>query len=171
MFEGFADEGDDLTLLFQVEDGSGNPKEPDAAPTYRVYGRNGVVASGTGSASSFESGSVNGASNASPIVISTPTAHGVSTGQPVTVANVGGNAAANGNFRATNVDSTHFSLQGSTGSGGYTTGGTWRTTGLYKVALTGSVLSSLEAGQTYTVVLTYAISSVVKTKTATFTVR
>lgn len=66
---------------------------------------------------------VTGATNASPIVITTA-AHGLATGDVVTIASVGGNTAANGTFRVTVVSSTTFQLDGSTGNGSYTSGGT-----------------------------------------------
>jgi hypothetical protein len=170
MFLGFIDEGAAATLLFQLRGNSNEPVEPDSAPTWRIFGANGQVASGTGSASSFESGSVTGATNASPIVI-TSAAHPVVTGQSVTVASVGGNTAANGTFIATYVGTNTFSLGGTTGNGSYTSGGTWKTTGLYKVALSGAVLNSFEAGRTYTVVLTFTLSGNIRTIEGTFTVR
>lgn len=170
MFLGFIDEGAASTLPFQLRGNSNEPVEPDAAPTWRVFGANGQVASGTGSASSFESGSITGATNAAPIVI-TSAAHQVVTGQNVTVASVAGNTAANGQFIATYVGVNTFSLAGSTGNGVYTSGGTWKTTGLYKVALSGAVLNSLEAGKTYTVVLTFTLSAAIRTVVGTFTVR
>jgi hypothetical protein len=67
---------------------------------------------------------ITGASNASPIVIASA-GHGLSTGQPVTIANVLGNTAANGAFTITKIDADHFSLNGSAGNGAYTSGGTW----------------------------------------------
>lgn len=67
---------------------------------------------------------VTAASNASPIAITTNPAHNFSTGQRLTIAGVGGNTAANGTWTITVVDSTHFTLSGSTGSGAYTSGGT-----------------------------------------------
>lgn len=65
---------------------------------------------------------VTGATNASPIVI-TSTAHGLVTGDRVTIASVGGNTAANGNWTITKNDANTFSLDGSTGNGAYTSGG------------------------------------------------
>ncbi len=170
MFLGFLDEGVAGSLLFQLRNASNVPVEPDSAPTFKVFGESGLIASGSGSASSFETGSVTAASNASPIVI-TAAAHAVTTGQSVTVASVGGNTAANGTFIATYVSSTQFSLNGSTGNGAYTSGGTWRTTGLYKVALAGAVLNSFEAGKTYTIVLTWLDGGTTRTIQGTFTVR
>jgi hypothetical protein len=66
---------------------------------------------------------VNGATNASPIVISTTASHNFNTNDTVTIDFVGGNTAANGTWVITVVDSTHFQLVGSTGSGAYTAGG------------------------------------------------
>jgi hypothetical protein len=66
---------------------------------------------------------ITAASNASPIVI-TSTAHGLATGDRVTVASVGGNTAANGDWVITKVDADTFRLDGSTGNGTYTSGGT-----------------------------------------------
>jgi hypothetical protein len=67
---------------------------------------------------------INGATNASPIVIQTSSAHGFQTGNDVDIKGVQGNTAANGRWAIEVVDSTHFRLLGSTGSGAYTTGGT-----------------------------------------------
>ncbi len=65
--------------------------------------------------------------NASPIVISSAN-HGLATGQVVTITGVLGNTAANGTWTITVVDQNHFSLNGSTGNGAYTSGGSWTPT-------------------------------------------
>lgn len=67
---------------------------------------------------------VSGATNATPIVITTTTDHALVTGSVVTVAGVGGNTGANGTFRVTVLTATTFSLDGSVGNGVYTSGGT-----------------------------------------------
>lgn len=66
---------------------------------------------------------VTSATNASPIVLGFSVAHNLSTGDDVYNADIAGNTAANGFFTATVVDSTHISLNGSTGNGAYTSGG------------------------------------------------
>ena len=66
---------------------------------------------------------VSAATNATPIVITTAAAHSLTTGQYVSIQNVGGNTAANGNWVVTVVDSTRFSLDTSVGNGAYTSGG------------------------------------------------
>lgn len=65
---------------------------------------------------------ISGATNASPISI-TATAHGFSTGQMVRISGVGGNTAANGEWLITVVNADTFELEGSTGNGTYTGGG------------------------------------------------
>lgn len=67
--------------------------------------------------------SVNGATNASPIVITTTAAHGLTTGDFVYIDGVGGNTGANGYFSVTVLTSSTFSLDSSTGTGAYTSGG------------------------------------------------
>jgi hypothetical protein len=67
---------------------------------------------------------VSGATNATPIVVATTAAHGVSTGDTVRISGVLGNTAANGRWTATSVDATHFQLNGSVGNGVYASGGT-----------------------------------------------
>jgi len=67
---------------------------------------------------------VTGATNASPIVITTGGGHLLHTGQTVSISGVGGNTAANGEWVVTVLTSTTFSLNGSTGNGAYGGGGT-----------------------------------------------
>lgn len=71
------------------------------------------------------SGSITGATNASPIVI-TSTSHGLVTGDIVNIADVGGTTAANQDgWSIVRVDANSFSLTGSNGNAAYTSGGTW----------------------------------------------
>lgn len=66
---------------------------------------------------------VNSATNASPIIVGTPTAHGIVDVSVVTVFGVLGNTAANGTWIAERVTATSLKLRGSAGNGGYTGGG------------------------------------------------
>jgi len=82
-----------------------------------------LVVSLTGSA-----GTIVGATNAGPIVIN-ETGHGRATGDVVCISSVGGNTAANNTYAnpywtITVVDPNNYSLDGSTGNGTYTSGGT-----------------------------------------------
>lgn len=70
------------------------------------------------------SGSVTGATNASPIVITTSANHGLPTGATVTVAGISGNTAANNTWVIENTGAKTFSLIGSAGNGS-SGSGTW----------------------------------------------
>ena len=77
---------------------------------------------------------ITAATNASPIVI-TAAGHGLTSGLQVQISGVLGNTAANGTFKVTVINANNFSLDGSTGTGNYTTGG--------KVSLTSPVLTNV----------------------------
>lgn len=62
------------------------------------------------------------ATNTSPITI-TATNHGLGTGDRVAISNVTGNSAANGVFTVTALNANQFTLDGSTGNGTWTGGG------------------------------------------------
>lgn len=63
--------------------------------------------------------SITNATNASPIVITTSSAHGLASGAVVSIQGVLGNTAANGVWIVTVTGSNSFSLNGSTGNGTY----------------------------------------------------
>lgn len=69
-------------------------------------------------------GTVAAATNSTDIVL-TSFGHNLQTGDLVQVKGMTGMIAANGAWRITVLDQDHFSLNGSTGNGTYTTGGTW----------------------------------------------
>ena len=73
---------------------------------------------------SAPTGTITGASDASPIVI-TSANNGLVTGDSVTIGGVLGNKAANGTFTITTLNQNQFELNGTTGNGTYTSGGTW----------------------------------------------
>jgi hypothetical protein len=66
---------------------------------------------------------ISAASNTSPVVLATATAHGRTTGDYVFVADTQGNIGANGYWQCVVIDPTHLSLTGSTGTGAYASGG------------------------------------------------
>jgi hypothetical protein len=81
---------------------------------------------------------VTGATNTSPISITTATPHGLQTGVQVTISGVVGNTAANGVFTITVTGLSAFTLNSSTGNGAWVSGGVVSTPGL-AVALNASV--------------------------------
>lgn len=71
-----------------------------------------------------QSYTVTDATFASPILITTSSAHGLVDGDQVYIQGVAGNNAANGSWIITKNDDTSFTLNGSTGDGSYLLGGT-----------------------------------------------
>lgn len=67
---------------------------------------------------------VTAASNTPPIAITTATPHGLSSGMQVTISGALGNTAANGTFSVTVISTTSLTLDGSSGNGTWTGGGT-----------------------------------------------
>lgn len=63
------------------------------------------------------------ASYTQPISIGAALPHGLTTGQTVNIYGVLGNTAANGTFTIAVTDPTHFTLNGTSGNGNYTSGG------------------------------------------------
>jgi len=67
--------------------------------------------------------SISAASNTTPIEITTSSAHGLSDNDFISVINVTGNLAANGYWQVTVTGTNTITLNGSTGSGTYLSGG------------------------------------------------
>lgn len=104
---------------------------PFTAGTYHVTNPvSGVGYSNTASVtvppSAIAGTTVTGATNASPIVITTQTNHGLTGSETVFISGVLGNTFANGFFNVIVTGAATFSLVGSHGSGTYTSGGTVR---------------------------------------------
>lgn len=93
---------------------TGGATPPHDPVLQSVFGQASTGVTGTGS--------VTGATNASPIVI-TQTAHGYTAGDAVYISSVGGNTAANGAWVIANTTTNTYELIGSTGNASYTSGG------------------------------------------------
>lgn len=72
---------------------------------------------------------ISAATNATPIQITTASAHGLSEDAEVTISGVLGNTAANGRWFVSVVSSVQFTLIGSIGNAAYTSGGSVTTSG------------------------------------------
>lgn len=94
--------------------------QPDApgSPTYSN------AAGLTIAPSSTAGTAISNATNATPIAVTTSGSHALTTGDTVFIAGVLGNLAANGAFTVVVTSGTVFTLVGSAGSGGWTSGGT-----------------------------------------------
>lgn len=167
MFIGIFELGDTVYGTVVTKNTSGSPTNADSLPTYRVYGDAGLLVNGT--ASFKDTGTVTGATNASPIVV-TSSAHGLSTGTRVTITGVSGNTAANGTFDITNASSSTYSLDGSTGNGSFSGNGTWNVSGLYKFSFDASGANGFASGGTYSIVLHYTVSGTAMSQVLTFSV-
>lgn len=132
--------------------------DADSAPTFRIYSETGAIADGT--CDVLDSGTITNVTAATPPVV-TDVDHGLATGQTIDVAGVGGTTGVNGVHTVTVIDADHFSLDGATGTGAYTSGGTWHVPGLYSATLDSSIRSALDPGKSYTLVV-YGIFSSVK---------
>lgn len=82
-----------------------------------------TVANASGPVSGVSNLGVTGATNASPIVVTTASAHGLASGDFATISGVIGNTSANGTWNITVLSPTTFSLNGSSGNAAYVGGG------------------------------------------------
>lgn len=154
----------DATATWAIANLPAFPVNSGSAKAY--YSAATLVVSTTGTA-----GAIIGATNAGPIVIE-ETGHGRATGDKVSISGVGGNTAANNTYAKpywtiTHVDANHYSLDGSTGNGAYTSGGTVYEVGPHwlrvgdEVVLSSSTLdvASVPTAYTYTVAGDYSAAT------------
>lgn len=134
------------------------PASPASNPSYRIYDGDSLVQNGTGFLVPADSGNVTGANTSSPITI-TSVAHGLVTGNIVTVKNVGGQTGANGTFAVTRLTDNTFQLVGSTTVGAYTSGGTWQVAGLYLFSVDLQPGSGFDVGGNYQVLVNWVEGS------------
>lgn len=153
-FQGYVRQGVARSFFLVLSEDDGSIAEPDQLPTFRIYGANGFVLNGT--CAYAETGTITGATNASPIVI-TDVSHGLTTGANITITGVLGNTAANADWRITYLTADTFSLDGSVGNGAYTSGGTWTTLALFTVSLSIADTQNFTPGESYTVVISYTV--------------
>lgn len=141
-------------------DGSDVPLDADALPTYRIYGPAGVLE--TGSVSYKDTGSITGATNATPTVV-TSVGHGLTTGTKITISGILGNTGANGTYVITKLTSNTFSIAVDTSGGSaYTSGGVWHVTGVYDIALSPTTGKNYASGGVYNVFVYAAYSATAK---------
>lgn len=82
-----------------------------------------IVASSSGAVGGVTNLAISNVSNGTPIQVTTASAHGLSTGDTVTVQGALGVPAANGTWTITVLGANSFALNGSVGSGTYLGGG------------------------------------------------
>lgn len=86
---------------------------------------------------------VQGATNATPIEITAASGGSWATGDVISINSVGGNTAANGTWIITNTGTNTFTLDGSVGSGTYTSGGTAQNINFRSVKLASNTQTAL----------------------------
>lgn len=160
-FSGFVVLGDTHHGILLTKDASDTPTNADDLPTFRVYSGEGYVTGSAGTVSFLDSGTITAGTATNPIVL-TSASHGLTTGARITVASVGGLVGANGTHVITKISDNTFSLDGASGSGAYTSGGTWNLTGAYKYTVAATSGAGYEEGGNYAVLFRFAISSVQK---------
>lgn len=101
----------------------------DALPYAHRFRVGDVLTAKRATLSSTQAGTkaITDATNAIPIVVTTAAAHGLTTGDNLTITNVGGNTATNGTWFVTVTGATTFELDGSEGNDTYiaATGDWW----------------------------------------------
>ena len=134
--------GNGLTAIYNPTTNlwSAGPNQPSRPHSSTISGATNV------------SGSITGASNTSPITVTTTSTTGLTNGDLVTLSGVTGNPAANGNWTVANVMGTSFQLikiggGNSTGNGAYTGGGTW----FAGITITTASTTGLNNGQLVTI--------------------
>jgi hypothetical protein len=89
----------------------------------RIQARGQDLTLTTGDYDGQSSKAVSGATNATPIVVTTSNDHAAVTGDTVIISGVVGNTAANGTWTIIRLSGTTMSLTGSVGNGAYVSGG------------------------------------------------
>ncbi len=161
-----------LYAFFQVVDANGTPIDADATPSVKVYDGNGLV-QGPLTPTFAESVAITSVSNPNGTnCVVTSTAHGLQAGQRVTITGVVGHAlSVNSSFNVVSVvngNSFTINLTGNNGAAG--TGGSWHTSGFYKVQIDATTGNGYEAGIVYTAYASYLVSAAAKARIDTFNV-
>jgi hypothetical protein len=91
---------------------------------------------------------ITGATNATPIKI-TAASHGYGSAETVVISGVVGNTAANGTWQITALDANNFTLNGSTGSGAYVSGGSVSIAALLHRGVFGSPITTHNTGAAF----------------------
>lgn len=158
MFNGFWPLESTVVGTVIIRGAANQPSDSDIPPSYRVYSASGVMPGMTGTLNTADTGTITAASNASPIVV-TSAGHNRQTGDVLKITGVLGNTATNGTFTVTKVDANSFSLNGSSGNGAYSSGGTWHQAGVYQYSFLAGVINGFSSSQVYWVMITYSVGS------------
>lgn len=140
---------DRIIPIASANPSTGAAQDADAAPTFRIYSETGAIANDT--CDTLDEGVITNVTAASPAVV-TSEDHGLVSGMTLVIAGVGGVSGVNGTRKITVINPDSFSLDGTTGTGAYTSGGEWHVPGLYKATLDSVIRDTLEPGKSYTLI-------------------
>lgn len=157
-----------LPGLFTDPD-TGESADPDANPIFRVFGADGSVTNGNGSGAPLETKTISAISTG-PTTTVTSTAHGLATGSVVTIAGAAGTTGVNGTHPVTVSDANTFTFDDVSTSGTYTSGASWKTTGLFGFTLNSTIRAALQVGRSYLLVAYGVFSGTRRAIQQTFTV-
>lgn len=146
-----------LPIAVLCDDAANGLIYPDNVPTYQVFSPAWTVLLSGQMALTY--GTVTGATAASPIVITSPN-HKLESGAFVKTDVIGGVTGANGEFQITKIDADTFSLNGSTGTGSYTSGGIWAPLGFFKQTLNVTEAAGFVAGNIYHTIINWSKGTV-----------
>lgn len=133
------------------------PTNASSSPTYRIYGSSGTPVL-TGTVDGYrDTGTVGSTTNATPVVV-TDVAHGLKTGNRITLAATG-IGALNTTFTITRLTDDTFELDGSTAPGSTSSTGTWNVSGLYYFSIACTAANGFAAGTTYSILFNYTVST------------
>lgn len=173
-FLGMFSLADTLAVTIVTKTGALVPTNSTAVPSYIIYDAalaNGKMANGSGSASYRHSFTMTGAAdNGGGLVRVTKAAHGLTTGQRVTISGTAGATGVDGTHIVTVISSSTFDLVGSTFGGVWTSGGVVNVTGAYAISHTLNSGDGYQSSSTYFMLVSYTISAVVYTECLSFTV-
>ena len=146
-----------------VRNSTGEPRDADSNPTYRIYGPDGLMQGGTGTASTFlDTKSITSVTSGSGTTTITSANHGLNTGTVVRIVGVSGiSGTINDYFAVTVVNANTFTV-GATTTGGTVAQGSasWHVAGLYTFTHPITGANGYERGQKYQVLGSVIVSAI-----------
>ncbi len=156
-----------IPIVF-TDPATGEAANPDALPTFRILGVDSSAQGGT--AAYLEDGTIASIAVGATTTINTDADHGLLTGAVVTIAGAAGTTNVNGTHLITVVDANTFTFDDVTSSGVYTSGASWKSTGIFGCTLDSSIRDAMETGRNYLLVATGVFSGDPRVETVRLTV-
>lgn len=152
-----------------IDPDTGECVNSDELPTFRIFGADGAVENGNGTAALLEAGDISAIETGATTTV-TSADHGLQTGAVVTIAGAAGTSNVNGTHQITVVDANNFTFDDVASSGTYTSGATWNSTGLYSATLDATIRAALEVGRSYLMIAYGVFGGDIRAEQIRFTV-